>query len=100
MGVDMDNAVAASTQGAISQASVPSATVHQMPLSFLRSGEVAVIAKVRGKGELRHHLETLGFVEGVQVQVVAHAAGDLIVEIKGSQVALSQQVASRIITAA
>ena len=71
---------------------------HQMPLSFLKSGETATIAKVRGKGDLHHHLENLGFVEGARVTVTAEAAGDLIVEVKGTQVALNKQIASRIIT--
>lgn len=71
-----------------------------LPLSFLRSGEAAVIAKVRGRGELHHHLETLGFVEGASVTVVSEASGDLIVEVKGTQVALDRQVAARIMARA
>lgn len=97
----MDNAVATSRQGSAARgASAPGTSVHQMPLSFLRGGETAVVAKVRGKNDLHHHLETLGFVEGARVKVVSVAAGDLIVEIKGTQVALNRQVAARIITAA
>lgn len=69
----------------------------QMPLSFLGSGESAVIAKVRGRGDLHHHLETLGFVEGATVEVMSKAADDLIVQIKGTRVALSKQVATRIL---
>ncbi len=71
----------------------------QLPLSFVGTGCVATIAKVRGKCDLQHHLETLGFVEGAQVKVVSEQAGDLIVEVKGSQVALNRQVAIHIITA-
>lgn len=71
---------------------------HQMPLSFLKSGETATIAKVRGKGEVHHHLENLGFVEGARVEVLSEQCGSLIVQIKGAQVALNQQVASRIVT--
>ncbi|BAK45317.1 Fe2+ transport system [Eggerthella sp. YY7918] len=68
----------------------------EIPLSFLKSGEVATIVKVHGRGDVHHHLETLGFVEGVQVAVLSEAAGDLIVEVKGTQVALDRQVAARI----
>ena len=71
---------------------------HQMPLSCLKSGETAPIAKVRGKGEVHHHLENLGFVEGARVEVLSEQCGNLIVQIKGTQVALNQQVASRIVT--
>ncbi len=97
----MDNATVASIQGTCgrtSAASAPNAACHQMPLSFLKGGETGIIAKVRGRGDLHHHLETLGFVEGAQVTVVSEAAGDLIVEVKGTQVALNRQVAARIIT--
>ena len=77
---------------------VPSASCRQMPLSFLGSGETATIAKVRGRGDLHHHLENLGFVEGARVEVLSEQCGNLIVQIKGTQVALNQQVASRIVT--
>lgn len=81
---------------------VPSAAsvrAQQMPLSFLRSGERARVAKVRGRGELHHHLENLGFVEGAMVSVVSEQGGNLIVEVKGSQVALDRQTASKVVTA-
>lgn len=71
---------------------------QQMPLSFLKNGEAGIIAKVRGKGDLHHHMENLGFVEGARVTVVSEAADDLIVEVKGAQVALNKQIAARIIT--
>ncbi len=69
----------------------------QMPLTFLRSGDAACVAKVRGRGEVHHHLENLGFVEGAAVSVVSEQAGNFIVQIKGAQVALDKSVASKII---
>lgn len=71
-----------------------------LPLSFLKSGEMATVAKVRGRGDLHHHLENLGFVEGASVMVVSEASGGLIVEVKGTQVALDRQVAARIMARA
>ena len=56
------------------------------------------VAKVRGKGDVHHHLENLGFVEGADVHVVSEQAGNLIVEIKGAHVALDKSIASKIIT--
>ena len=75
-------------------------SVQQMPLSFLKEGEAARVVKVRGKGDLQHHLENLGFVEGAEVKVVSGVAGDLIVSVKGAQVAIGRQAAAHIITAA
>lgn len=97
----MDNVMAVNRRGsATPDASAAGVSVRQMPLSFLRNGETALIAKVRGKNDLHHHLKTLGFVEGARIKVVSEAAGDLIVEVKGTQVALNRQVAAHIITAA
>lgn len=70
-----------------------------MPLTFLKSGDVAKVTRVRGKGEVHHHLENLGFVEGAEVAVVSEQAGNFIVQVKGAQVALDKSVASRIIVA-
>lgn len=89
---------AATMQGTKTASAAPQASGSHLPLSFVGAGSVVTIAKVRGKDELHHHLETLGFVEGAEVTVVSEQSGDLIVEIKGSQVALNRQVASHIIT--
>ena len=75
----MDNATVASMQGTVGRTdagSAPGIACQQMPLSFLKGGETGTIAKVRGRGDLHHHLENLGFVEGAQVTVVSEAAGD------------------------
>lgn len=93
----MESAMAGATQAAANTGSV---SVQQMPLSFLKEGEAARVVKVRGKGDLQHHLENLGFVEGAEVKVVSGVAGDLIVSVKGAQVAIGKQAAAHIITAA
>ena len=101
MGANMDNATAASMNRAIGWSggdAASSASRHRMPLSFLKAGESAKIAKIRDKGDLHHHLENLGFVEGAEVKVLNEAKGDLIVEVKGAQVAINRQVATRIVT--
>ena len=73
-------------------------TRQQMPLTFLKSGEEARVLKVRGKGDVHHHLENLGFVVGAPLKVVTEQNGNIIVEIKGAQVALDRSAASKIIT--
>lgn len=84
--------------GMASQTTGAAPRMSQMPLSFLKTGEVAAVAKIREKGDVLHHLENLGFVDGAQVKVVSEQGGNFIVEIKGAQVALNKQVASRIVT--
>ena len=70
---------------------------QQMPLPFLHAGETARVVSVRGKGDMHHHLENLGFVEGAEVRVIAEHSGNLIVEVKGSLVAIDKSVAMKII---
>ncbi len=94
----MDNATAAA--GATNAAPASGVSVQQMPLSFLKEGEAGKVVKVRGKEELQHHLENLGFVEGAAIKVVSGVAGDLIVEVKGAQVAIGRDAANHIITTA
>lgn len=85
-------------ESAACRASSVGASCQPMPLTFLRRGDAAQVVRVRGKGDVHHHLENLGFVEGAEVSVASEMGGNLIVEIKGSQVALNKQVATRIIT--
>ena len=85
-----------SQQRAAASSSMPQG--QTMPLSFLKCGESASVLKVRGGGELHHHLENLGFVEGARVKVVSGIGGDLIVDVKGAQVALGRNAAQRIVT--
>ena len=68
-----------------------------MPLSMAKSGEVNYIKKITGKDEIRLHLAELGFVVGECVTVVAEIGGNMILNIKGSRVALGKSMAGRII---
>ena len=70
-----------------------------MPLTFLRGGDEARVVRVRGKGDVHHHLENLGFVEGASLTVVSEQAGNFIVQIKGASVALDRSIASKVIVA-
>lgn len=69
-----------------------------MPLTFLRVGEGATVLKVRGSGDMHHHLENLGFVPGTPLLVVSEQSGNMIIEIKGAQIALDKSAASKVIT--
>ena len=68
-----------------------------MPLTMLRQGESGTVKEVHGKPEAVRHLEDLGFVAGECVKVITELSGNLIVELKGSRLALNKVTASRII---
>lgn len=67
-----------------------------MPLTMAKAGEGHSIKKVGGKAEVRQHLETLGFVAGTPITVITEIGGNVIVSIKESRVAISREMASKI----
>ena len=67
-----------------------------MPLTMAEIGETNSIKRITGKDEVRRHLESLGFVAGEPVTVISKLAGNTILQIKDSRVALDKIMASRI----
>lgn len=68
-----------------------------MPLILANVGEENMIKKVEGNPETRKFLENLGFVAGSSVTVVNTMGGNVIVNIKDSRVAVSREMAAKII---
>ena len=68
-----------------------------MPLSMVGGGEEFLIKKISGKEEVRRFLENLGFVAGTQVSLVSKIGGNVIVQVKDSRVAISREMAQKII---
>ena len=66
-----------------------------MPLSMAKTGETVTIRKITGKDEVRQHLAELGFVVDAAVTVVNEIAGNLILQVKDSRVALDRGLANR-----
>ncbi len=67
-----------------------------MPLIFATVGEEMIIKKVGGTPEVKKHLETLGFVVGGSVTVINTIGGNVIVNVKESRIAISEQMARKI----
>lgn len=67
-----------------------------MPLSMVKEGEINTICKVGGKEETRKFLENLGFVSGSEVTVVSQINGNIIVNVKGSRVAIGRDMANKV----
>ncbi|MGN0548125.1 MAG: ferrous iron transport protein A [Acutalibacteraceae bacterium] len=67
-----------------------------IPLTLARSGEVNIIKRVGGKQEVKAHLENLGFVVGGGVTVINAIGGNVIVNVKDSRVAISREMAQKI----
>ena len=67
-----------------------------MPLSLADIGEENTVKKIGGSPEVKKHLENLGFVVGGNVTVVTSLGGNVIVNVKGSSVAISEEMARKI----
>ena len=67
-----------------------------MPLALADKGCENTIKKIGGTPEVRKHLENLGFVVGGNVTVVNSLGGNLIVNVKEARVAISEEMARKI----
>lgn len=67
-----------------------------MPLTLADIGEENIIKRIGGKPDVKQHLENLGFVVGGAVSIVSSIGGNLIVNVKDSRVAISKEMASKI----
>jgi len=67
-----------------------------MPLTYAEIGKPSIIKRIGGNGETKRHLEDLGFTVGSEISVVNVLGGNVIVSVKESRIALSNEMASRI----
>ena len=68
-----------------------------MPLTMARPGEMLTIKRITGKDDTIRFLNRLGFIEGHYVTVVSSIAGNLILNVKDTRIALDRQLSSRIV---
>ena len=67
-----------------------------MPLTLAETGEEQIIRKVGGSQELKQHLGDMGVVPGGSITVVSTIGGNVIVRIKESRIAISKEMAQKI----
>ena len=67
-----------------------------MPLTLAEVGEENIIRRIGGKQEVKAHLENLGFVVGGTVTVINTIGGNVIVNVKESRIAVSKEMAQKI----
>lgn len=67
-----------------------------MPLTLASVGEENLIRKIGGKPEVKKHLENLGFVVGGTVTIITEIGGNIIVNVKEARVAISKEMAQKI----
>ena len=67
-----------------------------MPLMLADVGEENIIRRIGGSQEMKKHLEDMGFVVGGSVSIVSEINGNLIVNVKDTRVAVSREMAGKI----
>ncbi|MBR1892004.1 MAG: ferrous iron transport protein A [Lachnospiraceae bacterium] len=67
-----------------------------MPLTMANAGESLRVIKVGGLEDTKRFLNNLGFTEGAEVSIVSKIAGNLIVNIRDSRIALDNEMAKKI----
>lgn len=67
-----------------------------MPLTLADTGEENIIKKIGGNPNTKKFLENLGFVAGGTVTVISEIGGNVIVNVKDSRIAVSKEMACKI----
>ena len=67
-----------------------------MPLVYSEKDTPQIIRKIGGSPEVKKHLSDLGFNVGGQVVIVSSLGENLIVKVKESRVAVSEELARKI----
>ena len=67
-----------------------------MPLALAKVGEENIVKRIGGSPEVKKHLENLGFVVGGTVTVINKLGGNVIVNVKETRVAISEEMSRKI----
>ena len=67
-----------------------------LPLIYAESGCPQIIKRIVGSPEIKKHLEDLGFVVGGEACVISSLNDNLIVKVKESRIAVSDELAKKI----
>ena len=69
---------------------------NMMPLIFAEAGQPQIIKKIGGSPEVKQHLADLGFCVGGEVSVISTLGANMIIKVKESRVAVSEELAKKI----
>ncbi|MDL2310430.1 ferrous iron transport protein A [Peptostreptococcaceae bacterium OttesenSCG-928-C18] len=67
-----------------------------MILTIAPTGVLLKIIKIRGKDEQQRQLANLGFVIDSEISIINEIQGNLIINVKGSRVAIGKELSNRI----
>ena len=67
-----------------------------LPLTLAGTGEENIIKKIGGSEKVKKHLEDLGFVVGSSVRIMNTLGGNIVVNVKDTRIAISEEMAQKI----
>ncbi len=68
-----------------------------MLLSMVSLGEIKKIKELRGKDSVKSHLQSLGFLPGENIEVIAENPSGIILLIKSTKIAINRAMANKIV---
>lgn len=68
-----------------------------IPISMARVGDKGTVVSISGREETKRFLAGLGFTPGTKVKAVCEASGSVILDVKGSKIAIDRKMASKIL---
>ena len=72
-------------------------TEPAMPLAMVRAGETVTVVGIRGGRGLARRLTDMGLTPGIKIKVLTnHMPGPVMIELRGSKVALGHGVSQKI----
>ena len=70
--------------------------VSSIPLMMMRPGDSGRIVIIKGKDDVLRFLRDLGFIEGLNIAVVSVNSGNMILDVKGTRIAVDGTLIKRI----
>ena len=68
-----------------------------MPISMGTNGNSYIIQRLTGSGEVKAHLNSMGFNPGTEVMIVSRLSGNVILAVKDTRVAINAEEARHIL---
>ena len=68
-----------------------------MPISRGTNGNSYIIQRLTGSGEVKAHLNSMGFNPGTEVTIVSRLSGNVILAVKDTRVAINAEEARHIL---
>ena len=69
----------------------------RVPSSAFLEGDKGTVVSISGREETKRFLAGLGFTPGTEVKAVCEASGSVILDVKGSKIAIDRKMASKIL---